>query len=100
MRIGAGCSILPACRQAGSCSYLADKIGMCLAIPGRIISIDNQLALVDFNGIKKDINVGIVDVEIGDYVMVHAGFAIEKMEASHVADIQDYLKKDRNEQKS
>lgn len=64
---------------------------MCLAIPGKIIKINNQLATVDFNGVEKEINISLVDVKKGDYVMVHAGFAIEKMELSHVKDIKSYL---------
>ncbi|MDP1834111.1 MAG: HypC/HybG/HupF family hydrogenase formation chaperone [Candidatus Moranbacteria bacterium] len=64
---------------------------MCLAIPGKILKIKGQIAEVDFNGIRKDINIVMVDVEAGDFVMVHAGFAIEKMEPEVVADIQGYL---------
>ncbi|PIP27252.1 MAG: HypC/HybG/HupF family hydrogenase formation chaperone [Candidatus Moranbacteria bacterium CG23_combo_of_CG06-09_8_20_14_all_39_10] len=67
---------------------------MCLAIPGKILKIKGQIAEVDFDGIKKEINVAIVDVKVGDFVMVHAGFAIEKMEPDLVADIQGYLNKD------
>ncbi|MFA6159662.1 MAG: HypC/HybG/HupF family hydrogenase formation chaperone [Parcubacteria group bacterium] len=65
---------------------------MCLAIPGKIIKIKNQLAIVDFQGVKKEINISIVDVKVGDYVMVHAGFAIEKMEKENVKEINAYLK--------
>lgn len=65
---------------------------MCLAIPGKIISIKNQLATADFQGVKKEINISLVSVKVGDYVMVHAGFAIEKMEPDHVQEIKSYLK--------
>lgn len=65
---------------------------MCLAIPGKIIKIKNQLAEVDFQGVKKEINISIVDVKVGDYVMIHAGFAIEKMEKDNVKEIKAYLK--------
>ncbi len=64
---------------------------MCLAIPGKIIKIKNQLAEVDFQGVKKEINISIVDVKVGDYVMVHAGFAIEKMGKDNVREIETYL---------
>ncbi|MDO9231517.1 MAG: HypC/HybG/HupF family hydrogenase formation chaperone [bacterium] len=65
---------------------------MCLAIPAKIIKINGQLAIVDFQGAKKEINISIVDVKVGDYVMVHAGFAIEKMEKDNVKEINAYLK--------
>ena len=52
---------------------------ICLAIPGKIVMVEGQQATVDFDGISKEINVSLVEVEEGDYVIVHAGFAIEKM---------------------
>jgi len=64
---------------------------MCLAIPGKILKINDQTAEVDFNGIRKEINISVVDVEVGDFVMVHAGFAIEKMDLNLVQDIHGYL---------
>lgn len=53
---------------------------MCLAIPGKIISIDKnkEHASIDYgDGTKRDANVSLVEVKIGDYVLVHAGFAIQ-----------------------
>lgn len=51
---------------------------MCLAIPGRITSIDGSMAYVDFgDGTKREVNISLVDVKVGQYVIVHAGFAIE-----------------------
>jgi hydrogenase expression/formation protein HypC len=53
---------------------------MCLAFPGKIISINGDFALVNFNGIKKEINILLTpDVKKHDYVIVHTGFAIQKM---------------------
>lgn len=50
---------------------------MCLAVPGKILSIDqDQVADVDFGGVKRPVNVSLVDVTVGDYVIVHAGYAI------------------------
>jgi hydrogenase expression/formation protein HypC len=66
---------------------------MCLAIPGKIIKIKDQLATVDFRGIKKEVNISLVKAKIGDYVMVHAGFAIEKMDQDYVDEMNEYLKK-------
>ena len=51
---------------------------MCLAVPGKILSIDqDQVANVDFGGVKRLVNVSLVDVSEGDYVIVHAGYAIQ-----------------------
>ncbi len=52
---------------------------MCIAIPGKILSIDPPKAKVDFNGNLVDVNVGLIDPVVGDYVLVHAGCAIEVM---------------------
>jgi hydrogenase expression/formation protein HypC len=52
---------------------------MCIAVPGRIISIDAPKAKVDFSGNIAEVHVGLVDPAVGDYVLVHAGCAIEVM---------------------
>ncbi len=56
---------------------------MCLAIPGKVISIDKkkECASIDYgDGTKRNVNVSLVDVKIGDYVLVHAGFAIQVLD--------------------
>jgi hydrogenase expression/formation protein HypC len=52
---------------------------MCLAIPAEVVEIrENDLAVVEVGGAKKRISVSLVDgVRVGDYVLVHAGFAID-----------------------
>jgi hydrogenase expression/formation protein HypC len=53
---------------------------MCLAIPGKIEKIKNNYALVDFGGVKKDIKIILTpEVNIGEYVLVHAGFSIQRI---------------------
>ena len=52
---------------------------MCLALPGKIISMAGDTADVDFGGILKQTNITMVDTKVGDWVVVHAGFAIEIM---------------------
>jgi hydrogenase expression/formation protein HypC len=52
---------------------------MCVAYPGRVLSIEGRKAKVDFNGNTVDVNIGVVDAQTGDYVLVHAGCAIEAM---------------------
>ena len=55
---------------------------MCLAIPSKIIKIDeNGLGTVDVDGVKRDVSLLMIeDPEIGDYVIVHAGFALHKID--------------------
>jgi hydrogenase expression/formation protein HypC len=57
---------------------------MCLAIPGKIVEIvdvENQIAKVDVGGVKRNINIGMLDdTRVGDYVLIHVGFAMSKVD--------------------
>jgi len=57
---------------------------MCLAIPGKIIEIvdaENHIAKVDVSGVKRNINIGMIDdTQVGDYVLIHVGFAMSKID--------------------
>ncbi len=55
---------------------------MCLAIPSKIVEIDDLRAVVDVYGARREINLMLMpeEVGIGDYVLVHAGFALQKVE--------------------
>ncbi|MEO0293932.1 MAG: HypC/HybG/HupF family hydrogenase formation chaperone [candidate division WOR-3 bacterium] len=54
---------------------------MCLAIPMKLISIKKDKGIVELGGIRKEISLALLNnVRIGDYVIVHAGFAIEKLD--------------------
>jgi hydrogenase expression/formation protein HypC len=53
---------------------------MCLAIPGKIMSVEGNQADVDFGGARRKVNVSLVDAQPGTWVVVHAGFAIETMD--------------------
>ncbi len=54
---------------------------MCLAVPATVLSIDGEQAEVEMSGIKYKANLSLVeDVEVGDAVLLHAGFAIEKLD--------------------
>ncbi len=74
---------------------------MCLAIPGKIVKIEGNVAIVDYGGIKKEARIDFVpDVRIGDYVIVHTGFAIEKLkkdEALKSIDAWEFILGDENE---
>jgi hydrogenase expression/formation protein HypC len=57
---------------------------MCLAIPGKIVEIvdeENRIAKVEIGGVRRGVNIGMLDdIEIGDYVLVHVGFAMSKID--------------------
>jgi hydrogenase expression/formation protein HypC len=53
---------------------------MCLAIPGKVVSIDGTIAVIDFGGVQRETNISLVEVKPGDYVIVHAGFAIQAVD--------------------
>ena len=52
---------------------------MCLAIPGKIIEIKDDTAIVDYNEEKRKVNISLIDCKIGDYVIVQQKFAIQKV---------------------
>lgn len=57
---------------------------MCLAIPGKIVSIDDsptlRMATVDFGGVYKEICIQYTDASTGDYILAHAGMAIARLD--------------------
>lgn len=68
---------------------------VCLAIPGKIIKIikKDDLATIDYgDGTKRTVNISLVDVEKGDYVLVHAGFAIERIEENEAKKTLDLFR--------
>ena len=68
---------------------------MCLAIPGKIVKIDSekQHATIDYgDGTKRQANVSLVDVKKGDFVLVHAGFAIEVLDKKEAMETLDLFR--------
>ena len=73
---------------------------MCLAVPGKIISIDNELddifriAKVSFDGVVKEVNLAMLpEAKLGDYVLVHVGSAISIVDEKEALFTLDILKK-------
>jgi len=66
-------------------------LSMCLAVPAKVVSIseDRQTARVDFGGVEREVNVSLVEVGIGKYVIVHAGFAIQTMDEEEAQETLD-----------
>lgn len=55
---------------------------MCLAIPSRIVTITDQMAVIDVDGVTREASLLLLeDPRVGDYVIVHAGFALHKIDA-------------------
>ncbi len=71
---------------------------MCLAVPGQIESIDGidpilRSGKVNFGGIKKTVNLAYVpEAKVGDYVIVHVGFAISIVDQKEAEQVFEYLK--------
>ena len=71
---------------------------MCLAIPGKVVTItrDQELAregIVDFEGIRKSINLSLVpEASVDDYVLVHVGFAISRIDAAEAKRVFETLR--------
>jgi hydrogenase expression/formation protein HypC len=71
---------------------------VCLAIPGRVVEFlpgdNDQLALVDVVGVKRKINIGLMEetpLQIGDYVLIHVGFAMSKVDERQAAEALSML---------
>ena len=67
---------------------------MCVAAPGKIIELNGNMATIDYNGNTVTANAGVVNVSVGDYVLVHAGLIIQKIsqtEAEEMADLFNVL---------
>jgi hydrogenase expression/formation protein HypC len=66
---------------------------MCLAIPVKITKLEGTAAEVDMGGVKRDADMRFVDnVQVGDYVLIHAGFAIEKIDEKQARETLELLK--------
>ncbi len=59
---------------------------MCLGVPGKVLSVDDMVALVDFWGVQKEVRLEICDAPVapGDYILNHVGFAIRRIPAEEV----------------
>jgi hydrogenase expression/formation protein HypC len=66
---------------------------MCLAIPSKITRIEKNMAAIDVDGVKREASLLLVeDARVGDYVIVHAGFAIQKIDEAAAMETLKFLK--------
>ena len=61
---------------------------MCVALPGKVIEIKDRDAVVDFNGNQVTARAGLVDVKVGDFVLVHAGCVIQKVTQQEMEELK------------
>jgi len=67
---------------------------MCLAIPGEITNIEGEFAKVKIMGIESKVNIGLIqNPKVGDYLLIHTGFAIEKIDTEYFDYLKDMIKK-------
>ena len=66
---------------------------MCLAVPGKIISLDGFRGSIEIGGMKREVFMQLIpDAKIGEYVLVHAGCAIEKIDEEEAAKTLELIK--------
>ena len=62
---------------------------MCLAIPAKILTLDKYNAKIDIMGVESKVNIELIeDPKIGDYILVHAGFAIQRIDTEYFEELQ------------
>jgi hydrogenase expression/formation protein HypC len=66
---------------------------MCLAIPSKITRVENNIATIDVDGVQREASLLLLeDAEVGEYVIVHAGFAIQKVDEEAALETLRFLK--------
>ncbi len=66
---------------------------MCLGIPAKIIKIENNMGTIDMEGTRREVSLLLQeDAKVGDYVIVHAGFAIQKIDEEQALETLSFLR--------
>ncbi|MBI9084619.1 MAG: HypC/HybG/HupF family hydrogenase formation chaperone [Desulfobacterales bacterium] len=66
---------------------------MCLAIPSTIVAIDGDMGTIDVEGVRREASLLLLeDAAVGDWVIVHAGFAIQKLDEAAARESLQYLR--------
>jgi len=67
---------------------------MCLSVPGKVVQIQNNMARVEVGGVIRDVSMDVCpDVVVGEYVLIHTGFAIQKLDEKEALETLDLLRK-------
>lgn len=70
---------------------------MCVAMPGKVLSVEDGKAVVDFSGNQVSAYTGLVNVKPGDYALVHAGCIIQTMKQQEAEEIIELMKETEND---
>ncbi len=67
---------------------------MCLSVPRRVVEIQNNMAKVGVGGVLRDVSMDVCpDVVVGEYVLIHTGFAIQKLDEKEALETLDLLRR-------
>jgi hydrogenase expression/formation protein HypC len=67
---------------------------MCLSVPGKVVEIQNNMAKVEIGGVLRDVSMDVCpDVAVGEYVLIHTGFAIQKLDEKEALETLDLLRR-------
>lgn len=73
---------------------------MCLAVPAEIKSIEGHSATVDYGGVSRKANISLVEAKVGDYVIVHAGYAIQVLDKAEAEKTLEIFKELLDQEKA
>ena len=66
---------------------------MCIAIPAEVIELKgNNVGVVDYGDLRQEVQLDLVDVEVGDFVLVHVGFAIQKLSREEALETREVFR--------
>jgi hydrogenase expression/formation protein HypC len=66
---------------------------MCIAVPAEVLEIrEGNIGLVDYGDLKQEVRLDLVDVEVGEFVLVHVGFAIQKLSREDALQTRELFK--------
>jgi len=67
---------------------------MCLSVPGNVVEIQNNMAKVEVGGLIREVSIDVCpDVVVGEHVLIHTGFAIQKLDEKEALETLDLLRK-------
>jgi hydrogenase expression/formation protein HypC len=67
---------------------------MCLSVPGKVVEIQNNMAKVEVGDVLREVSMDVCpDAAVGDYVLIHTGFAIQKLDEKEALETLELLRK-------